>query len=145
MTALQTDPSLSSRAVSGELFGFTRDSSFSVPTENARDEEMPRRVITRASWTPHGASAAIVTTNLFGSASPSAPVFGFCGDPGRGENNPLAFSIFSPLIDDLHLRAHPSSHRHERQQARSGQADLLCEGSRNQPQGCGAGERGGQW
>ena len=49
ITALQIEFGLSSSAVSGDVFGLTRVTSGSSPTEKARDDEMPSRDITRAS------------------------------------------------------------------------------------------------
>ena len=64
--------------------------------ENARTDEMPSRVITRASCTAAGASAAMVMMNLSGSTFPSAAVFAFAVSFGVEKSSSFASSMFSP-------------------------------------------------
>ena len=72
--------------------------------------------------------------NLFGTALPSAPSIGLAVILGVEKRSSPTSSTFSPVIATSTCVPSLSAHRHDGEQARRGQADLLREGSGEQSQ-----------
>ena len=122
----------------------TRVTSGSPPTEKARDDEIPSRDNTRASCTPWGASAAMVTTNVLASGFPASETFGFAVILGSEKSSSFAPSMFSPVIVTSKLVPALPAHRHHREQARRGEANLLGERRGAEPESHHAGDETGE-